>query len=152
MAEFTSNAVQEIAASQNVLFTDVPIPGVCQGIVHREGSGVVTLTGGRCRKNNGCGCNNSNAIYRVSFGGNVAIPTDGVTATPITFAIAIDGEAIPTSSMTVTPSAVDQYWNIGTTIDVALPIGCCYTIAVENTGTAAANMRNANFTIDRQNN
>jgi len=67
MAEFTNAAVQEVAAGQNVPFTETAVSGgSC--IVHREGSGVVTLRGNtsQCR-----------ALYKVSFGANVAIPTGG---------------------------------------------------------------------------
>ena len=35
MAEYTANALQSVEPGQNVLFTDVPIPGCRQGIIHR---------------------------------------------------------------------------------------------------------------------
>ena len=44
MAEFTNVALQTVAAGQNVVFTETPICGGA-GIVHRDGSGVVTLRG-----------------------------------------------------------------------------------------------------------
>ena len=71
MAEFTNVALQTVAAGQNVVFTETPICGG-QGIVHRDGSGVVTLRGltNQCR-----------ARYRVSFGANIAIPTSSLIVT-----------------------------------------------------------------------
>ena len=100
MAEYTANAVQTVAVGQNVLFTDTPVNGRRQGILNREGSGIVTLNG---RVNNGCGF----ARYKVSFGANIAGPTVGGTAgTPLSLAIAIDGEPIATSSVIVTPAAL----------------------------------------------
>ena len=45
MAEYTANAVQTVEVGQNVLFSDAPIPGCRQGILHREGSGIITLRG-----------------------------------------------------------------------------------------------------------
>lgn len=39
------------------------------------------------------------------FGGNIAIATGG-TVTPISVAIAINGEPLPATTMTVTPAAV----------------------------------------------
>ena len=98
MAEYTANAVQNVQIGQNVLFTDVPIPGCRQGIIHREGSGIITLRG---QVNNCSGF----ARYKVSFGANVAIPTGGAASTPLSLTLAIDGEPIPTSSMIVTPAA-----------------------------------------------
>jgi hypothetical protein len=142
MAEYTANAVQTVAIGQNVLFTDVPVPGCRQGILHREGSGIITLRG---QVNNCSGC----ARYKVSFGANIAIPTGGAAATPLSLALAIDGEPVPTSSVIVTPAAAEQFWNVYTSVFIDLPKGCCYTVAVENTGTTAVDVQNANLIIER---
>lgn len=142
MAEFTSNAVQTVAAGQNVLFTDTAVPCNRGYIIHREGSGIVTLRG---IVNNPNGCF---ARYKIFFGGNIAVPTDG-TAGAISLALAIDGEPIPTSSSIVTPAAVDQYWNVAEALYVTVPRGCCYTIAVENTSNQAINVQNANIIVER---
>lgn len=142
MAEYTANALQSVEPGQNVLFTDVPIPGCRQGIIHRQGSGIVTLRG---QVNNCSGF----ARYKASFGANVAIPQNGTASTPLSFSLAIDGEPIPTSSMIVTPAATEQFWNIYASVFIDLPKGCCYTIAVENTGTIATNIQNANLVIER---
>ena len=142
MAEYTANAIQNVLVGQNVLFTDVPIPGCRQGIIHREGSGIVTLRG---QVNNCSGF----ARYKVSFGANVAIPEGGAASTPLSLALAIDGEPIPTSSVIVTPAAAEQFWNVYASIFIDLPSGCCYTVAVENTGTTAIDVQNANLIIER---
>lgn len=142
MAEYTANAVQQVNVGQNVLFTDVPIPGCRQGIIHREGSGIITLRG---QVNNCSGF----ARYKASFGANVAIPEGGTASTPLSLALAIDGEPIPTSSMIVTPAAAQQYWNVYASVFIDLPKGCCYTIAVENIGTTAIDVQNANLVIER---
>ena len=142
MAEFTSNAVQEIAAGQNILFTETAVPCNRGYVLHREGSGIVTLRG---IVNNPYGCF---ARYKVFFGGNIAIPTDG-TAGPISVALAIDGEPVPTSSAIVTPTAVDSYWNIAEALYITVPKGCCYTIAVENTSDQPINVQNANLIVER---
>ena len=65
--EITAVALQEVAENQNVLFTDTVICGG-PSIIHRGGSGLVTLRGltNQCR-----------AQYKVTFGGNIAIPTGG---------------------------------------------------------------------------
>ncbi len=142
MAEYTANAVQTVAIGQNVLFTDVPVPGCRQGILHREGSGIITLRG---QVNNCSGF----ARYKVSFGANIAIPTGGAAATPLSLALAIDGEPVPTSSVIVTPAAAEQFWNVYTSVFIDLPKGCCYTVAVENTGITAVDVQNANLIIER---
>lgn len=142
MAEYTANAVQTVEPGQNVLFTEVPIPGCRQGILHREGSGIITLRG---QINNCSGF----ARYKVSFGANVAIPEGGTAATPLSLTFAIDGEPVPTSTMTVTPPAAQQFWNIYTSVFIDLPKGCCYTIAVENVGTTAVDVQNPNLIVER---
>lgn len=142
MAEFTSNAIQEVAVGQNILFTETAVPCNRGYVLHREGSGIVTLRG---IVNNPCGCF---ARYKIFFGGNIAIP-EGGTAGPISVALTIDGEPIPTSSAIVTPAAVDEYWNIAEALYVTVPKGCCYTIAVENTSDQPINVQNANLIVER---
>lgn len=103
MAEFTANAVQTVAANQNVIFTETPVRCSKGFILHREGAGIVTLRG---ITNNQC-----RARYKVSFGGNLAIAAGG-TVGPISLAITINGEPISTTTMTVTPAAVGDFFNI----------------------------------------
>lgn len=142
MAEYTSNALQTVAAGQNILFTEAPIPCTRGYVIHREGSGILTLRG---IVNN---CNGCFARYKVSFGANIAIPTGG-TVEAISMALAIDGEPIPTSSVIVTPAAAEEFDNVYASIFITVPRGCCYTIAVENTSTQAINVQNANLIIER---
>ena len=70
--EITANAIQTVDSGANVLFTDTVVGGN-YSIIHRDGSGLVTLRGltNQCR-----------ARFKVSFGGNIAIPTGG-TVGPI---------------------------------------------------------------------
>lgn len=142
MAEYVANAVQTVAVGQNVLFTD-DIDACRRGYIwHRAGSGLFTLRG---IVNNPSACS---AKYKVSFGANIAIAAGG-TAGPISLALAIDGEPIPTSQAIVTPAAVGDYWNIYESIYITIPRGCCYTIAVQNTGTQAVDVINANIIVER---
>lgn len=142
MAEYTSNALQTVGLGQNILFTESPIPCTRGYVIHREGSGILTLRG---IVNN---CNGCFARYKVSFGANIAIP-EGGTVAPISIALAIDGEPIPTSSMIVTPAAVKGFWNVYASVFVTVPKGCCYTVAVENTSTQAIDVQNANIIVER---
>lgn len=136
--EIIADAVQTVNAGQNVYFTDTVICGN-NSITHRSNSGLVTLRGltDQCR-----------ARYRVTFGGNIAIPTGG-TVGAIQLAIAIQGEAIPATTMIVTPAAVENFFNVHADTFIEVPRGCCITVAVENTSTAAVLVENANLIVVR---
>ena len=138
MAEYTANAIQTVAVNQDILFTDDPVRGN-NSIMHREGSGLVTLRGITCQ---------CKARFRIFFGANIAVP-EGGTAGAISASIAISGEAISTSSMTVTPAAVDEYFNVSASLFIDVPAGCCTNISVKNTSDQAINVQNANIIVER---
>ena len=136
--EIIAVATQTVAENQNVLFTDSITCGNCS-ITHRDGSGLVTLRGttNQCR-----------ARYKVSFGGNIAIPTGG-TVEAISLALAIDGEALGSSTMIVTPAAVEEYFNVFGAMFVDVPKDCCLTASIQNTSTQPILVQNANLIIER---
>ena len=136
--EVTANLLQTVAVNQNVLFTDTVVPGNCS-IVHRDGSGLVTMRGitNQCR-----------ARFRVSFGGNIAIPTSGTIA-PISLAIAINGEPVATTTMTINPAAGEQFGNVFSAVFIDVPAGCCSQVSVENISTQAIEVKNANLIVER---
>lgn len=136
--EITANALQTVAENQNVLFTDTVICGNCS-IIHRDGSGLVTLRGitNQCR-----------ARYRVSFGGNIALPAGG-TVEAISLAISVNGEPIATTSMIDTPAAVEEFGNVFSAIFIDVPRDCCVSIGVRNTSTQSIDVQNANLIIER---
>lgn len=122
MAEFIqSQTPQNVAFGQNLLLAD-SIRCPHGYVLHRNGSGILTLRGITP---------NCFARYQVTFVGNIAIPTDGTVAA-IAMALAIDGEPLQSSRAIVTPAAVEQYFNITCTANITVPKGCCYTVAVEN--------------------
>lgn len=135
--EITYSALQTVADGQNVLFNETPVCGKCA--VHRDGSGVVTLRGAtsQCR-----------ARYRVHFGANIAIPTDG-TVTPISVAISLRGEPLAASTAIATPAAVETFSNVSLDTYVEVPCGCCTDIAIENTSGQAIDVQNANLIVER---
>ena len=138
MAEYTNSNIVEVAAGQNVPLTETAVNSKpC--IVHREGAGIVTLRGltNQCK-----------ARFRVTVVGNIAIPPGG-TVEAITAALAINGEPLTSATATVTPAAVENYFNIFVSAIVEVPRGCCLTVAIENTSTQAINFANSNLTIDR---
>lgn len=137
--EITANAVQTIGVGQNVLFTDTIVdPNFCS-IVHRNGSGLVGLRGNttQCR-----------ARFRVSFGGNIAVPT-GETVGPISLALAIDGEPVAATTMISTPATVGAYDNVFSSIFINVPRNCCFQISVQNVGTIPVDVQNANLIVER---
>ena len=136
--EIIANALQTVQANQNVYFTDT-IVGGGSTFSHRDNSGLVTMRGNTCQ---------CRARYRVSFGGNIALP-EGGTAGPISLAIAIDGEAVPSSTMTVTPTAVESFFNVFASIFIDVPKGCCMTVSVQNISTVPVDVMNANLIAER---
>lgn len=122
MAEFVQLATpQNVAFGQNLLLADsIRCP---KGyVLHRNGSGILTLRGITP---------NCFARYEVTFNGNIAVP-EGGTAAAIAVALAVDGEALQSSRAIVTPAAVEQYFNVTSTAIITVPKGCCYTVALEN--------------------
>lgn len=138
MAEYIAIAAQEVAENQNVLFTETTIPGN-SSIIHRLGSGLITLRGitDQCR-----------ARYKITFGGNIAIPTGG-TVGAISLAIAINGEPIRSTDMIVTPVAVEEYFNVSRSLYLEVPKCCCSQISVKNTSTQGILVQNASIIVER---
>ena len=137
--EITANAVQEVAAANNVIFTDTAVRGN-SSMVHREGSGLIKLRGlTTCQQR---------ARFKIFFSANIALPTGG-TAGPISLAISVDGEPVATTTMTVTPAAVEEYFNVASSVYLNVPAGCCSTIGVRNISGVAIDVQNANLIAER---
>ena len=142
MAEFINANEQEINPNQNVvLYDSIPCPNGY--VIHRNGSGIVTLRG---IVNNPCA---NFARYQCTFNANIAVPTGG-TVGEIGVALAIDGEAVQTSRALYTPAAVEEYGNVTSTAIITVPRGCCYTLAVENlSADTEISVIDANLVISR---
>lgn len=138
MAEYTAILEQTVAANSNVLLTETPVDGG-RCVVHREGAGLVTLRGitNQCRSR-----------YRVLFNGNIAVPTGG-TVGAISLAISLNGEAVQSTTMIVTPAAVENYFNVSASVYVDVPNGCCTQVAIRNTSDQAILVQNANLIVER---
>ena len=136
--EITANALQTVEANQNVIFTATAVCG-SSSIIHREGSGLVSLRGltNQCR-----------ARFKVFFSGNVAIPTGG-TVGPISVAISVNGEPVGPTTMISTPAAVEEFNNIATAIYLDVPCGCCSQVGVRNISPDAIEVQNANLIVER---
>lgn len=137
--EITANALQSVASGSNVVFTNTAVKG-SKCILHREGSGLVTLRGitNQCK-----------ARFKITFGANVALPTGTSPVAPILMALAINGEPVQTTTMISTPTVVESFDNVSRTLFVDIPAGCCSQISVENTGTTSVSVQNASLIIER---
>lgn len=138
MAEFSNSNTVSVAAGQNLPLTETSVAGP-SCIVHREGAGIVTLRGltNQCR-----------ARFKVSFGGNIAIPTGG-TVEAISVALAVGGEALNSATAIVTPAAADNYFNVFVAAFIEVPRGCCVTVVLKNTSTQAVSIANSNLIAER---
>lgn len=145
MAEYSNNALQEIAPNETVIFTESPVPCERGFVRHRDETGNFLLSGYVPVKN---GCRATAALYLVMFGANISVP-DGETVDTISLAITIDGATIPASTMSVTPAAANDPFSVSTAVNVQIWRGCCETIAVKNISTIPINVSNANIIITR---
>lgn len=136
--EIIANALQTVAANQNVYFTD-EITGGSMSISHRSNSGLVNLFGNT---------NQCRARFKVTFGANIAVPT-GETVGPITLAISVNGEPVQSTSMIVTPAAVETFFNVFSAIFIDVPRGTVETISVKNISEIPVNVENANLIVER---
>lgn len=137
-SEFTANALQTVATNANVLLTAVnPNYGRCF-VNHREDSGLVTLNG---IPNQCC------TQYRILFNANIAVP-DGGTPGAISLALALNGEAVPSTTMIVTPTATEAFNNVSASIYVTSHRGCCQQLSIKNTSTQDISVQNANLIVE----
>lgn len=136
MAEYTAAALQTVEVGNSVVFAATPIPGK-RCIIHREGSGIFILRGigNQCR-----------ARYRITFNGNI---TGETAQTEVALAIALEGEAIPSTRMVSTPATADVLGNVSATTFVDVPAGVGFSISVRNVGTTALDVADANLIIER---
>lgn len=136
--ELTTNTLQTVAENQNILFTDTAVGGSCS-IMHREGSGQVTLRGitNQCR-----------ARFKAYFSGNIAIPTGG-TVEAISLVLSVNGEPIASTLMIQTPAAVEEFSNVSSAVYIDVPAQCCVTVSVRNASEQEIEVQNANLIIER---
>lgn len=140
--EITNNAIQTVAVNNNVLFTETPVPG-CASIIHRDGSGLVTLRGltNQCR-----------ARFRVTFSGDlkadVGAPVSGTTL--LSLGIVQSGEILPATTMTISVADTTATYNVATETLIDVPAGCCTTISVKNiTPAIGVQVSSANLIVER---
>lgn len=153
MAEYSAIAVQTVNPGESIVFTETTSPCRRGFVRHGDGSGNFLLNGWTPYSNSCCcNCNNSDAVYLVDFGANIAIPTDGTPAgTPgeISVAFALDGGTDRASIMRVTPAALGEYFNVSRSKEVDIFSNCCQTITIRNTSDQPILVQNASLRITR---
>ena len=148
MAEYSANALQTVNPGETIIFTESPVPCTRGFVRHRDDTGSFLLSGW-VPPYYGCNCNRpKSANYLVDFGANIAVPT-GETVGPVSVSLAIDGNTVAISTMTVTPAAVEQYFNVSRATNAQIWRGCCETISVRNTSNIPILVQNANIIITR---
>lgn len=149
MAEWTSVAVQTVNPGEAIVFTENPVPCYRGLILHRDDSGLFLIKGtsnGIIRR---CPCMGQPSInYMVDFGANIAVPT-GETVGPISVAYELEGATLGGTTMTVTPAAVEEFFNISRATNVPIWLGCCESFAVRNISSIPILVQNANLVIVR---
>lgn len=147
-AEYLANAQQTVNNQSPVIFT-ASIPCRKGYVIHEDETGIFILKG---IVNNPCA---PYATYRVTYNGNIALPTGG-TVVPIAVSLMTMGEQRPTSKAIYTPAAVEEFGNVTSTAIIQVPRGCCYTLSVDavpanTTDTPAPSIlvENSNLVIDR---
>lgn len=149
MAEFSANAVQTVNPGESVVFTANPVPCPTGAVRHRDETGSFLLSGRMNNQNgSGCCCRNRYVNYLVDFGANIAIPTGG-TVGAISLAIQLDNATIPSSQMTVTPAAVEEFFNVSRAVNAQVWTGCCQTLTVTNVSDQPVLVQNANIIFSR---
>ena len=142
MAEITNANLQVVQPNQPVVYNETPDACSNGCITHREGAGVIRLSGPCARS-----CQRT-AKYLVLFGANIAVPAGG-TAGAISLAVSIDGEPLPASVGTVTPTATGDFFNVFIPAKVfATKDGA--VISVRNISTQPIEVVNANIIISRE--
>lgn len=146
MAFYTANNVQTVAQNGAVVFDTTVIRDNTGNIKHADGSSNFALSGG-ANKRNVCPCCDAPCKqYPINFGANIAIPTGG-TVGEISIAFAVNGSAVPVSTMIANPTAVEEFANVSCEIPVPIWCGCCQYVTITNLSDQPILMKNAHIEI-----
>lgn len=139
---------QTVAPNGSVIFNETAVRDRDGFVYHRDGSGIFRLASPRILGYRRTCCRqNPRSIYRVSYGGNIAIPTGG-TVGEIGLAIFLDGEEDPSGVMLYTPPAVETFGNVSVDVLIEVPWICgCGSVSVRNIYTEPIVVQNSNLVI-----
>ena len=137
--EITATALQTVAPNGVVVFTNTTAAGN-PSILHREGSGLVSLRGLT---------NQWRARFVINAGANVALPADATATEPINLSIALNGEPLTSTTMISTPGAVEEFNSVSRSVTIDVARGCCVQISLENTSETPIDIQNAILNVER---
>ena len=140
MLNVIAKAEQEVAASQNVIFTSTRVKSKrcgCQSgwLNHVEGSGLFTLTNR----------NNQPMAVELQFNANVTAPAAGATA----LVLKLNGESIGGTEMDYTVVTADVYQNVSADTLIPVPAGTSLTVSAGNISAGAVLIKDANLIIKK---
>lgn len=140
MLNVIAKAEQEVAASQNVIFTSTRVKSKrcgCQSgwLNHVEGSGLFTITN---RSNQPMG-------VELQFNANVTAATAGATA----LVLKLNGESIGGTEMDYTVVTADVYQNVSADTLIPVPAGTSLTVSAGNISAGAVLIKDANLIIKK---
>lgn len=140
--------IQTLAPGAAAVFTLVEVPDNSWLVRPRLSAGTFLLAGGPLPRRRCCCCNrNQTRDYIVSVKGDIAVPTGG-TVGEISMALAVDGSTVSSSGISVTPAAVEEYFNVSETIAVDVFRGCCESVSFVNTSDQPILLRTPYIVID----
>ncbi len=133
MIELSNTTEQTLQPGQSLIFDEVILrAGCCE--CHRNNTGSVKLR--------------SNAIYSVSFSGNIG----GVTAaTPVQLSFDLGGSVLPETTMISVPTAIADRNNVSKTTRLKNCCGDYDRISVVNSGTVPVVVApNSSFIVEKR--
>lgn len=134
MIELINTAVQTVQPGQAVVYNETVFRSRRGSEGYRGDGGLVKL--------------NEPGVYRVTFNGNIAVPT-GETVGEISVAITQDGETLNGTTARVIPAAVENYFNVSAQTLVTAGCGCCVPVTARNTSDIPILVDNPNLTVVR---
>lgn len=141
MAEYSADAVQTINPGESIIFTTTDVPCVTGAIRHRDDTPQFVLSGASLPTSP---CMRKQTVnYDCVFSCDMAVSAGG-TAGEVMLGITISGSALPSTTMTITPTAVSAFFNVAkaTTIPV-WHNGCCQIVTIENLSTQPVDVRHS---------
>ena len=148
MAEYSNSTVQTVNPGEDIVFTIAAVPCTRGFVRWRAGTGAFNLSGWVPNRTS-CGCNRAqSADYLIDFGANIAVPA-GSEAGDISVSFTLDGATLQSTTMTVTPTATEAYFNVSRATNVKIWRGCCQTLTVRNTSDIPILVQNPNIIFSR---
>ena len=134
MIELINTTEQTVQPGTAVVYNTSVFQSRCGGESFRGDGGQIRLT--------------RPGVYRVTFNGNIAIPT-GETVGEISVAISQEGEILNGTIARVTPAAVEEFFSVSAQTLVVVNCSCCIPVAVRNNSDIPILVDNPNINVVR---